>query len=75
MYTGNDRVKQVGALDKLAEDIYGSFPTEVTIDDVTTEEVRAWLTLSSDPRDHEMPDWFNDHDLRYLTKRVKQHFQ
>ena len=74
MYQGTDRTKQVNALNQLAEQMFESLPTEVGPTDITPEEVRTLLTLSSDPRDHEMPDWFDDHDLKYLANQIRTHF-
>ena len=76
MYNGTDRVKQVNVLNELAEDIFQGLPVpEYGPDDITPEEVQAVLTLSSDAHDHEMPDWFDGHDLRYLCEQIKGKFQ
>lgn len=76
MYSGTDRVQQVNALNELAEDIFQGLPVpEYGPDDITRGEVQAILTLSSDPRDHEMPDWFDEHDLCYVCEQIRGKFQ
>lgn len=75
MYDGTDRVKQIDALNQLAEELFESLPVDtVRREDVTAEEVTKWLHLSSDARDHELPPWFDDHDMAYLTDQIRERF-
>jgi len=73
MYEGDDRVRQIEALNQLAEELFQS-ANSIESHDVTINVVSTWLSLSSDARDHQMPGWFDDHDLAYLTDRIRSYF-
>jgi len=71
MYNGNDRVKQVNEIDKVAQDLTSQ---PVTLADYngdteafTKDVVDYWLS------EVELPAWWNDHDTGLLKERVREH--
>ena len=71
MYDGEDRVRQVNEIDRVAQDLTSSQITVAdyggSVETFTYDVVADWLEAV------DLPSWWDAHDTELLKDRVRQH--
>ena len=70
MYAGENRVKQVNALDRLAEDIFQALHPDVPLDEITLNGLDQGGYFPE-----EWPEWSSWHDETYVVLQVRKKVQ